>query len=90
MAVRRKLSAEAAIKRDLARMPPHLRTGGLGTVMLMLARRFDSGISARDSCLVARELRCSIAALYQLAPYQLPGDPVDELRARRESRLTGG
>jgi hypothetical protein len=90
MATRRKLSVEAAVKRDLMHFPPYMRTGAIATQALILARRFDNGTGARDACLIAREVRLCIRALSELAPLAISDDPLDEVTARRERRLTEG
>ena len=89
MASRRRLSVEAAAKRDLQNFPPYMRSGAVATAMLVLARRFDNGVGSRDACLISREVRLCIKTLSELAPITIPDDPLDELRARRDSRMTG-
>src|SRR5437016_2882749 len=90
MAVRRKLSMERAVRRDLAQLAPHLRGGAIATAALFLARRVDAGAGARDTAALLREMRQCVTTLWQIAPVAIPASPVDELRARRESRLTSG
>lgn len=82
------MSVEAAARKDLANFPPYMRTGAIAACLLTLARRYDNGLGARDACLVSREIRLAIKALSELAPLAIPADPVDELRARREQRLS--
>ena len=79
---------EAAAKRDLAALPGDVRTGAVATALLMLARRLDAGVGTRDSCLLVKEIRMCTGMLYELAPPVRAGDPVDELRVRREQRMT--
>jgi hypothetical protein len=78
---------EAAARHDLAALPPQYRNSAVGKTYLLLARRLDAGVSARDAAQLAREMRLALLALYELAPAQMPDDPADELTARREARM---
>jgi hypothetical protein len=78
---------ETAARRDLKDLPPAYARSAIATAYLLLARRLDAGVSARDAATLARELRLALLALYELAPPAREGDPTDELRARREQRL---
>lgn len=81
---------EAALLRDLKTLPAELATGALASTCQVLARRIDAGLSARDAITAAKELRTTLGTLISQAPAREDGDVVDELRARRENRLTGG
>ena len=86
--MRRPLSVEAAAKRDLAALPPLYRNSAPAKAYLMLARRLDAGVSARDASMLAREMRLTLLALNNLAPARHEDDPVDELKAQRERRMS--
>jgi hypothetical protein len=77
---------EASVRREIRGLPADLRTGSLAVTALLLARRLDAGLPAREVAGVAREIRQSIAALMEQAPAKPQGDLVDELRARRAER----
>jgi hypothetical protein len=77
---------QTATRRELRGLPVDLRTGTLATTALLLARRLDAGLPAREVSGVARELRQSMTALMEQAPAKPQGDLVDELRARRAER----
>lgn len=82
---------ERAVRRDLRALPPELNKGAIAASVLLLARELDSGeMSARDAGQVAREIRLAIVQMRELAPPGEKGDTVDELRLRRERRLTAG
>jgi hypothetical protein len=85
---RRKLNAEAAARRDLATLPDQYRRSAVAETYLMLCRRIDAGVSARDAASLTREIRMCLLTLFELAPAQQTSDPLDEVRARREKRLT--
>ena len=79
---------ERSAKKDLAALPPEYRSSAIAQGYLLLARRLDQGISARDSAQLAREMRLTLLTLNDLAPAKHDSDPVDELKARRETRMT--
>jgi hypothetical protein len=79
--------AEAAARRDLKALPPAYRNSAVAATYLLMARRLDAGLSAREVAMLAREMRLALLALYDLAPPRHEGDPADELRARREARM---
>lgn len=79
---------EKSARKDLAALPPQYRTSAIAQAYLLLARRLDAGVSARDSAQLAREMRLALLALYELAPAKHDIDPVDELRVKREQRMT--
>lgn len=78
---------ERAVRKDLRRLAPEDRAGGLAAVALNLARRLDEGDAGlRDTASSSRVLH---AVLVTLAGMQEPVarvDPVDELAKARERR----
>ena len=84
---RRAGTVEAAARRDLAALPPTYRNSAVAKAYLLMARRLDAGVSARDTAQVTREMRLCLLALYELTPAKHANDPVDELKAKREQRL---
>lgn len=83
----RRLSVEAAARRDLAALPPLYRDSALGKTYLLLARRLDAGVSTRDAGQLAREMRQCLLTLHTLAPPKRADDPADELAKKREDRM---
>jgi hypothetical protein len=79
---------EAALRKDLGTLPAELREGALAATCQVLARRIDAGMSARDAITAAKELRTTLGTLISQAPAREDGDVIDELRARRENRLS--
>jgi hypothetical protein len=88
MAARRTLSIEAAARKDLAALPAEYRNSALAKSYLLQARRLDAGVSGRDVAMLSREMRLTLLSLYELAPAKHASDPVDELKARREQRMS--
>lgn len=87
MTARRPLSVETAARKDLAALPAEYRNSAVAKSYLLLARRLDLGVSARDAAQLTREMRLCLLALYDLAPAKHENDPADELRAKREERM---
>lgn len=90
---RRKGPAETAVLRDLAALPDDLRKGGIAAVALGLAQDIDSGaggMSPRDKTGMYAQLRMAMVTLREIAPGEARGDHTDEVRERRERRLTQG
>lgn len=87
MPARRPVSIESAARKDLATMPPEFRNGAVAKSYLLLCRRLDSGVSARDAAGLAREIRLCLLTLYDLAPARHKDDPIDEVKTRREQRM---
>ncbi len=82
---------EDGLRQDLARLPADMRTGGVAQVALFCAQALDTGgLSPRDAAGFARELRLALAQLRDMAPGEVKGDVTDEVRARREKRMTDG
>lgn len=79
--------AERAARADLRVLPKYLRASAIAISYMALARRLDSGVSAREAVTLARELRMCLLSLYDLAPPQVDEDFVDELSSRREARM---
>ena len=79
---------ERAVRRDLRRLPPEDRAGGVAQLALSLARQLDEGeVSVSYLAPVSAQLH---AVLLTLAKKQEPAavlDPVDELAAKRRRRL---
>ncbi len=88
MTARRPLAVEAAAKRDLATMPAEYRNSAIGKVYLLLARTLDVGVPARDKAVLGREMRLCLEMLHTLAPPSAKDDFVDEVKARREARMS--
>jgi hypothetical protein len=87
-AARRKAGPiETAARRDLRALPGDYAKSAIGASYVLMARRMDFGVSARDAATLARELRMALLALYDLAPPARENDPMDDLRARRENRM---
>jgi hypothetical protein len=83
-------SMEEAVETDLAQLPANLRSGGIAAVALMCARVLDEGgLPPRDAAGFAREIRLALAQLRDMSPGEVKGDVTDEVRERREKRLTG-
>ena len=81
----RKKSAEAAVRRDLARLPEDLRGSAVAVTAVMLARVLDEGgIPPRDAAGCIRELRMCMTQLREWNPAGETGDESDESRARVE------
>lgn len=60
----------------------------MGTVAISLAARLDAGTDPGSAmAAMAKELRATMTELTRTAP--AAADPVDELRKRRERRLSG-
>jgi hypothetical protein len=90
-APRRKGAVESAVARDLKTMPAALRGGAIAAAALKLARELDElPMTARDTAGHARELRMCMTQLADLAPGERKGDVTDEVRERREARMTAG
>lgn len=88
---RRKGPSETAVLRDLKALPDDLRKGGIAAVALQLAIELDAGnMSPRDFAGVAAQLRMALVTLREIAPGEARGDHTDEVRERRERRLSQG
>jgi hypothetical protein len=86
---RQKGDNETAVLRDLKALPEDLRRGGLAVLAVTLAKELDAGgMSARDTAAVAGQLRMALVTLREIAPGESRGDHTDEVRARREKRLS--
>jgi hypothetical protein len=81
-------TVEAAVRRELATLSAKVRDGAQAHAAIMLAVSLDAGMPPRDAAAVSRELRVSMATLAAMSPERAEGDPIDELTARREARLT--
>lgn len=71
-------------------MPVSMRRGGVAAVARLAARVLDEGgLAPRDAAGFAREVRLALAQLRDAAPGEVKGDRTDEVRERREKRMTG-
>lgn len=78
---------EAALVRELRRLPAGVRSGPLAKAALVLARRLDDPETpAQAVAAVARSLNESLERLRALAPARQGPDRLDDLRGRRERR----
>lgn len=83
------LTLEESVRNDLATLPLAMRRGGVARVALMAARILDEGgLAPRDAAGFARELRLALAQLREMQPGDVRGDLTDEVKQRREKRLT--
>jgi hypothetical protein len=87
MASQRPLAVEAAARRDLRKLRDYSNSG-LARAYLLMARMLDEGMAERDAAAVAREMRLAFLTLQQLSPSRQENDDTDDLRARREARMT--
>jgi hypothetical protein len=82
---------EKGVRHDLALLPEELRKGGIAAGLTGLARDLDQGfVTGRDAAGHVREIRQGLMVLREMAPGERNGDQTDDLRARRERRLTAG
>lgn len=78
---------EAALRRELRRLPAPERTGTLAKTALALARRLDDPETpANAAAAVARSLGETLGRLQEVAPVSRAPDRLDDLRGRRERR----
>lgn len=78
----------AAVERELDRLDPEIKEGGLAASALALGRRLDrldTSAAAAASC--ARALRETLDRLRELQPPAEETDQLDELSTRRAERL---
>lgn len=87
MAGRRIGAQERAVRKDLRRLAPEDRSGGLASVALGLARRLDEGDAGlRDFASTSRVLHQILVTLAGMQEPVARVDPVDELAKARERR----
>jgi hypothetical protein len=80
---------ERAVRNELRGLPAEVAKGSVAQSMLILAASADTEeLSARDLAQIMRELRQCSQYLREISPPAGTGDEIDELRARREQRLT--
>jgi hypothetical protein len=79
------MSASAAVKRDLERLPTELAESGLAATALALADRLDSSSGSPSEC--AKALTDVLMKLRDLAPPEQERTRLDELKSRRVARL---
>lgn len=78
------LAVERAARKDLSALPDEYRNSALAKGYLLLARRLDAGVSARESAGLLREMRMTLLTLHELSPPAGEESYTDELQARRE------
>jgi hypothetical protein len=78
------LAVERAARKDLRALPPDYRDSAIAKGYLLLARRLDAGVSARESAGLLREMRMTLLTLHELSPPAGEESFTDELQARRE------
>jgi hypothetical protein len=79
---------EAAVRRDLDRLPSPLRGTTSAATAIALARELDRG-RLMSTAPVAKELRETMRELAAAAvQFEVKGDAVDELNQRRAERRT--
>jgi hypothetical protein len=80
---------EKGVRADLRKMPEELREGGIAAGIVGLAQDLDRGfVTGRDAAAHAREIRQGLMVLREMAPGDRKGDTTDDLRERRERRLS--
>lgn len=80
---------EVAVLRDLARLPVALRETTAAATAIALARELDRG-RLMSTAPVAKELRETMRELIAAAvEFEVKGDAVDDLNARRAARRQG-
>lgn len=85
------MSVEAAVERDLKRLPEELAESALAASALAMAREIDrSSNSATSKSMCQARLQDSLRELRELAPPAEEADQLDDLSARRKARLAGG
>lgn len=83
--------AEASVLYDLARLPEDMRRGAVAMAAILAARALDTGgLVPRDAQGFQREMRLSMAQLQENSPGDRQGDVTDEVRKKREERLSAG
>lgn len=80
---------ERSVRADLKTLPDDLRKGGIAAVIIELAQAMDLHVlDPRNQSGHAREIRQGLMTLREMAPGERKGDKTDDLRERRERRLT--
>lgn len=80
---------EKAVRKELRGLPADVAAGAVAAAMIRLAAEADiGGLTARDLSQIMREIRQSSQYLREVSPPAGAGDAIDELRQRRERRLT--
>ena len=91
MATRPKASQTVLGALDAELKALRVQAPALAATARALARELDDpGNSATSKSMCARVLADVLGQLRELAPAEVEEDVVDQLRARRESRLAGG
>lgn len=85
------MSVEAAVERDLKRLPQELAESALAASALAMAREIDCyENSATSKSMCQGRLQDALRELRELAPPTEEVDQLDDLSARRAARLAGG
>ncbi len=80
-----------AVTRDLAALPENLRTSGLATVALALARELEHPHnSATSKSMCAGRIVDIMGVMRALAPPERKADSIDEIAARRDAQRRAG
>ena len=80
---------EKGVRHDLRLLPGELRKGGIAAGIIGLAQDLDRGfVIGRDAASHQREIRQGLTVLREQAPGDRKGDATDDLRERRERRLS--
>lgn len=86
LVVSRPKSIRVAVREELEAIGK--ATSPMGTLALTLAARLDAGVDPGSAmAAMAKELRATMTELARSAP--AAADPVDELKHRRQRRLSG-
>lgn len=83
------LAVERAARKDLSALPLEYRNSAIAKGYLLLARRLDAGVSARESAGLLREMRMTLLTLHELSPPAAEESFTDELQAKREKWMAG-
>lgn len=78
------LAVERAARKDLRELPEPYRSSAVAKGYLLLARRLDAGVSARDSATLLTAMRHALRDLHEMAPPVAEDSFVDEVAQRRE------
>lgn len=86
MTIRKPVSIRSQVEKELKANGAAVVSPSLAALALHLAVALD----ARPSALMAKELRETMVRLTEMAPPKRQEDEIDQLRSRRESRLSAG
>jgi hypothetical protein len=83
------MSVFEAVERDLERLAEGAGDSALGQTALALARELDQDNSATSKSMCAKSMIDVLRELRSLAPPEKESDGLDDLAARRATRLAG-